>query len=270
MPEIYSHWASNIKFLRNRKDLSQEELAEKMGISRSKLNAHENGQTINPTVDDLINFSSFFKMSIDTLIKVDLNRLSELKIRDLEAGNDTFMTGSKIRVLATTVDSKNRDNIEFVPQKAKAGYLSGYSDPEFISKLPVFTMPHLPHDRKFRMFPTVGDSMYPIPENSLVIGNYLDDWSSIKEDTPCILVTKDEGIVFKLVTNQVKKNKTFLLKSLNSMYPSYEVRVENVVEIWRFVNYISDTIPQAELTLAEMSRSLNEIRMQLKGLAGKK
>ena len=43
------------------------------------------------------------------------------------------------------VDSKNRDNIELVPVKAKAGYTAGYNDPEFISSLPTFQLPFLRH-----------------------------------------------------------------------------------------------------------------------------
>lgn len=257
-------WASNIKFLRHRKRFSQDEMASSLNISRSKLNAHENGQTLNPTVEDLINFSFYFKFSIDNLLKVDLAKISALKLRELEAGNDIFISGTQIRVLATTVDPKNKEHIEFVPQKAKAGYLAGYSDPDFIGKLPVFSMPHLPSDKKFRMFPTSGDSMYPIPENCLVIGKYIEDWQSIKNETACIVLTKEEGIVFKLVTNQLKKNRTFLLQSLNNIYKPYEVAASEIIEIWQFVNYISDTIPEGELSLQELTRSVAEIRNELK------
>ncbi len=269
MPEASNHWASNIKFLRNRLGLSQDALSEQLGIKRSKLNAHENGQTVNPTAEDLIHFSSFFKLSIDTLMKVDLANLSEAKFKELEAGNDSYITGRKMRVLATAVDQENNDQIEYVPHKARAGYLLGYSDPEFISKLPSFHMPHLPRDRKFRMFQTVGDSMYPIPENCLVIGNYVEDWSSLKNDVPCIVVSKEDGIVFKLVSEQIGKNRTLLLRSLNSAYPPYEVPAADILEVWRFVNYISDSVPEPEQTLQEMSKSLHEIREELRKLREK-
>jgi len=263
-------WALNIRHLRRRKRLSQDEMAFSLGISRSKLNAHENGQTINPTIEDLLNFSGHFKLSIDNLIKTDLSKLSEIKLRELEAGNDIYTTGTQLRILATTITTENKDNIEFVSQKAKAGYLAGYSDPEYINKLPVFTMPHLPQDRKYRMFPTVGDSMYPIPENALVVGRYVDDWNSIKDETPCLVITKDEGIVFKLVTNKIKNHRTLHLASLNSLYKPYEVPVENIIEIWQFVNYITDTLPQAEVPLQELSRDVHAIKMELKKLADKK
>jgi hypothetical protein len=131
-------------------------------------------------------------------------------------------------------------------------------------------MPHLPKDRKFRMFATVGDSMYPVPEGAMVVGNFVEDWLGIKDRTACIVVTRDEGIVFKMVTSQVKKNKTLLLESLNSLYPPYEVSVGDVLEVWKFVNYISDSIPEAEVPLQEMSRSLQEIKAELRKMGAKK
>jgi transcriptional regulator with XRE-family HTH domain len=267
---IPNFWATNIRHLRRRKNLSQDEMAFSLNVSRSKLNAHENGQTINPTVDDLVSFSNYFKLSIDNLIKQDLSKMSELRLKELEAGNDTYTKGTQLRILATTVNPNNKDNIEYVSQKAKAGYLTGYSDPEFITKLPVFTMPHLPSDRKYRMFPTVGDSMYPIPEGALVVGQFIDDWNSIKAETPCLVITKEDGIVFKMVTNKIKANRSLLLASLNSIYEPYEVAVENVIEVWQFVNYITDAIPEPELSMQELSRSVQEIKAELKNLSGKK
>jgi transcriptional regulator with XRE-family HTH domain len=262
-------WATNIKHLRNRKKMSQDDLAEQLGISRSKLNAHENGQSRNPTVEDLIKFSEFFKMSIDSLIKVDLSKLSELKIRELEAGNDVYVTGSKIRILATTVDARNRENIELVPVKAKAGYLAGYSDPDFISKLPSFHLPQLPRDRKYRMFPTTGDSMYPVPENAFVIGEYVEDWTTLKDETPCIVITREEGIVFKLVSNRMAEDKTLLLASLNVDYAPYRVPVGEVLEIWLFRSYLSDAMPDEGASMQQLARTVSEIKSDLKKLMGK-
>ena len=98
---------SNIRFLRERKNLSQEELSQNLDISRNKLQALESGKTINPTAADMIKFSDYFKVSVDSLLKVDLTKLGEYKLHELLAGNDVYMTGSKIRVLAITVD-KNK------------------------------------------------------------------------------------------------------------------------------------------------------------------
>jgi len=263
-------WSSNIKFLRKRKRMTQIELAEKLDISRPKLNAHENGSVKTPAMADMVMFADFFKMSIDTLIKVDLSQLSELGIRDLEAGNDVYLRGGSIRILATTVNTDNIENVELVPIKAKAGYLAGYSDPGFISKLPVFNLPQLDPNRKYRMFPTEGDSMLPIPEGAYVIGEFVQDWSSIKEKAPCIVVTKEEGISFKLLSKRLKENRSLLLESLNTLYDPYEVAVMDVLEVWKFHSYFTENIPDPLSALDQVGRDVREIKATLNQLANDK
>ena len=149
------HFNTNIKLLRARRSRTQDIVSHELDISRSTLNSYENGSIKNPTLDALMLFSKYFKVSIDTLVKVDMSKLSQFQLAELEKGNDVYVTGSRLRVLATTVDSHNRENIEVVPLKAKAGYKNGYADPDFIAKLPVFQLPILFNDRKYRM--TTGD-----------------------------------------------------------------------------------------------------------------
>lgn len=263
--KIQPFWASNLRHLRMRARMSQDELAGKLGMTRAKLNGHENGVSRNPPVEDLIRCSEFFKMSIDSLLKVDLSKLSELKLRELEAGNDVYATGTKIRILATTVNADNKDNIELVPVKAKAGYTSGYGDPEYISQLPVFHMPHLPQDRKYRMFPITGDSMHPVPEGAFVIGEFAEDWKGLKPGTPCIVITRNEGIVFKLVYPGTKPG-LLQLHSLNTSYAPYEVPVGDVLELWRFRSLVSDTLPEPATTLEQLAHSLQELKADVRQL----
>jgi transcriptional regulator with XRE-family HTH domain len=267
-PVIY--WSTNLRFLRNRNAWSQDELAAKLGITRSKLNAHENSKTVNPTAEDLITFSGFFKLSIDTLLKVDLRKLSEASLKELENGNDVYATGTKIRVLTTTVDKDNRENIEYVPIKARAGYLAGHTDPEFIASLPKFSMPQLPHGKTYRMFPTTGRSMLPIPEGALIIAEYVQDWLSLKDDTLCILILRSAGadFVFKQVENRIKKDRSLTLKSLNyEEFDPYQVPVGDVLEIWKYVSYVSDSIPAGNITLGQIAQSLREIKVDITRMA---
>ena len=119
---------TNIKILRNRRNRTQDVVSNELDISRSTLNSYENGSIKNPTLDALMAFSKYFKVSIDTLVKVDMSKLSGFQMSELEKGNDVYVTGSRLRVLATTVDSQNRENIEMVPLKAKAGYKAGIAD----------------------------------------------------------------------------------------------------------------------------------------------
>ena len=141
---------ANIKLLRQRRKLTQDHVSGELGISRSTLNSYENGSVQNPTLEMLLAFSKYFRVSIDTLVKLDLSKLSEFQLGELERGHDVYVTGARLRVIATTVDSNNKENIEVVPIKAKAGYKNGFADPEFIQKLPTFQLPILFGDRKDR------------------------------------------------------------------------------------------------------------------------
>lgn len=253
---------SNIRFLRERKKLSQETLAEKLYLTRSKLNALENGHTKAPQPEDYLNYSEYFKISMDSLLKVDLSKLSELKLRELEAGNDVYMTGGKIRVLAITVDKDNKENIEYVPVKAKAGYRAGYSDPEYLAALPKFSFPNLPKGATYRIFPTEGDSMLPLPEGCDVVGQYVQDWKVLKAGTPCIVILKGErDFVFKQVT--VNENASLYLQSYNPVYEPYTVPADEVIEIWKFYSFNNKALPEAPTDIQSMAKAIFEIHGEI-------
>lgn len=262
------YFSSNIRLLRQRKKRTQEVVASEMGFTRSTLNSYESGITVNPTIEALITFSDYFKMSIDTLIRKDLSKLSEGKLRDLEMGHDDFIRGTKLRVLATTVNNQNIENIEVVPLRAKAGYKSGYADPDFIKKLQTFQLPILFNERKYRMFQVSGDSMFPIPDKSWVIGEFMENWYNIKDGEACILLTQDDGIVFKLAFNQIKKKKNLLLKSLNSEYEPYEININKIREIWKFCNYISSEIPEPQLAKDELFSKVMKLEKDMLKIKG--
>jgi transcriptional regulator with XRE-family HTH domain len=267
MKEQKVFFSGNIRFLRERKKQTQEHMANILGISRSKLNALESGQTKAPQPEDFLNFSEYFKISVDTLLKVDLSKMGELKLRQLEAGNDIYMTGSKLRVLAISVDKNNRENLEYVPIKAKAGYRAGFNDPEYIANLPKFFLPNLPKGATFRMFPTTGDSMLPIPEGSDIVCRYLENWANLKPRTLCIAVLKGEqDFVFKQVTLQ---EKGLLMESLNKTYKSYAVPISEVLELWEFYSYQTREIPDAQSDLQMLTKAIKEIQEDVKVIKGR-
>lgn len=255
-------FAGNIKFLRERKKMSQEVLATKLGLTRAKLAAIEAGNTKSPQPADYLNFSEFFKISIDTLLKIDLPKLGELKMRELETGNDVYIRGGNLRVLAISVDKSNNENIEYVPVKAKAGYMAGYNDPDFIASLPKYSIPNLPPQGTFRIFPSIGDSMLPVPEGSDIIAQYVADWTEIKANTPCIVIMKgQQDFVFKMVS--VNANGTLLLKSLNQEYKPYTVDVNDVMEIWRFYAYTSREFPEAQTEMATVLKAIETLEKKI-------
>lgn len=255
-------FGSNIKLLRTRRGRSQEEVALALDVKRSSYSGYENGSA-EPSFDLLVRLSEYFKISVDKLLKEDLTSLSESQLGILERGGDVDLSGRRLRVLATTVNSEDRENIELVHMQAKAGYALGYADPEYISVLPAFHMPFLARDRKYRTFPISGDSMPPVADGSWVTGEYVQNWQTLRDGQPYIVVTKDDGIVFKVVYNQIKEKGTLLLCSTNPQYAPYEVPVGNVLEIWKFVHFISSELPEPNLSRDDLARSMVDLRKEV-------
>lgn len=256
------YFGPNLKLLRKRKGRSQEEVAVALDVTRSSWSGYENGAS-EPPFDLLVRISDHFRVSVDKLLKDDLNSLSESQLGILERGGDVDLSGRRLRVLATTVDKSDRENIELVPEKAKAGYRTGFADPEYIAVLPTFQMPFLSKDRKYRSFQISGDSMPPVSEGSWVTGEYVQNWRTIKDGQPYIIVTKEEGIVFKVVYDQLKEKGSLLLCSTNPLYQPYEVPIAEVLEIWKFVHFISQELPEPNLTRDELAHSVMELQREV-------
>jgi len=255
--------SSNIKFLRKRKGLSQNDLAIILETKRSNINNYENDVAI-PTANTLIVLSDFFHISIDTLLRINLSTLRESQMYMIENGSDVFIKGNEIRVLATTVNSSNKDNIELVSIKAKAGYTNGYFDAEYISNLPVFNLPFLSTEKKYRTFQISGDSMLPVKDKSWVVGEFVQSFLDIKNDHFYIILTLNEGIVFKKVDIDIPNGRLKMI-STNPEYKPYEISMGEIREVWKFVLYMNDEFPEV-LDNAQIFNNLEQIKNELKDI----
>lgn len=260
MSNTSNFFSLNLKHLRNRDKLSQQELADILEISRGKLNSYENEIATNPPVDLLINTANHFKINIDALLRKNLAKVSETSLRFL---NQEYIEGKSLRVLATTVNSNNIENIELVPIKAKAGYANGYHDPEFISTLPAFQLPFLSQNKKYRAFQIDGDSMLPIKHGTYIIAEYVTDWLNLKSNQACIIITESEGVVFKIVHNQIKKDQTLQLQSLNPLFKTYSIPIQQVKEVWQFINYMSADMPMPQTSTDQILDRIIAIEKKL-------
>lgn len=259
------HFNTNIKHLRKRKGRTQDDVAFALNLKRSTLSGYENS-VAQPNIDALVAFSKYFNVAIDTLVRVDLRELSESQLSELERGYDVFITGSKLRVLTTTVDAENEENIELVSEKAKAGYSTGFADPEYIKVLPTFQLPFLSKQKKYRAFQVSGDSMHPIPDGSMVIGEYLQNWNLIQDKHPYIVLTTEDGVVFKIVENKIKTENKLILHSLNSFYRPFDVQVNQIREIWKFVSYFSSEMPEANMEREELVETIRILKDEVKAI----
>ena len=260
-----SYFGKNIKLLRKRRGRTQDDIAFALEMKRSTLSGYENA-VAQPGLDSLAAFSRYFNVSIDTLVKTDLNTLAESQLSQLERGYDVFLTGSNLRVLATTVDRDNEENIEMVSEKAKAGYRTGFADPEYIKVLPAFQMPFLSKQKKYRSFQVSGDSMLPIPDGAWVTCEFLQNWHLIQNRHAYVIHTLDDGVVFKVVENLIRNEGMLRLHSLNPAYEPYDVHVNSIREVWKFVHYISSEMPGEGVSNIDLARQVNRLRADVEAL----
>jgi transcriptional regulator with XRE-family HTH domain len=257
--------ASNMKFLRKLKNWTQSDLAEELDIKRSLVGAYEEGRA-RPTYETLDALSKIFKYSIDSLITKDLRRTEKVDLFNEEQMKAT-VTGKNLRVLAITVDKKDNENIEMVPVKAAAGYLSGYADPTYVKELNKFRLPFLPVGT-YRAFEIKGDSMLPVQPGSVIVGEYVDNWKNIKDGHTYIVLSKHDGIVYKRVFNQVEENGTLILRSDNVSYPAYTIKIGEVLEVWKAVLNISYLNKGSDLSFQNILHMMQELKKDVEGLKG--
>lgn len=74
--------SSNLRYLRDKNEMTQEQLAEKLGVSRQTVAKWENGESL-PDIEKCAVVATMFCVSIDSLILCNLNE--ETEICDAEA-----------------------------------------------------------------------------------------------------------------------------------------------------------------------------------------
>ena len=248
----------NIKFLRKKFGYTQETFAEVIGIKRSLVGAYEEGRA-DPRLNNLLRMSEVFNVSVDTLISKVVSELSDEELHQQEERS--------ARILAITVDKDDNENIELIPQKASAGYMNGYADPTYIENMPKFQLPMLPKNATYRAFEISGDSMLPLLPGTVIIGEYVENVAHIKNGKTYILLSREEGIVYKRVFNYVEENGKLFLVSDNKSYSPYQVDAKDIIEVWESKAFISIDFPDAngknDMSIEELSGIVKNLQNEI-------
>lgn len=159
------------------------------------------------------------------------------KQNHLEQGNATSyqVTGTKV--------------FPIIPDAAAAGALSGYGDydPD------AFQTMTLPVDRAYKgnyyIFTVRGASMDDGSVNAIVDGDrllcrevqrvYWNDGLHFRTWPYFVIVTKDEGIIVKAITDQDLVNETIRCHSLNPDFPDIIIPLKDVIGIYNVVELVS-------------------------------
>lgn len=246
-----------IKELRKLNKLTQVEFSSEIDIDNSQLSKIEQGKLM-PTLNQLLEISSKFGKSLDWLVN-NKAAISDVVEKDL---NYTFQPA------IVTVDSHNLDNIVLVPQKLKAGYLTGFNNPSFIQTLPSYRMPGL-NNGIFRMFEIEGNSMFPtLPNKSYVVGEFVDNWlTGIKDNQLYAIISNEieDGLVKRCI-NRINKYNNLICKSDNRRnYPTQNIDPSSIKEVWEIKLHLNFQLPDP----ADIFDRVNDLEAEIQQIKRK-
>ncbi|MBP9097699.1 MAG: LexA family transcriptional regulator [Ferruginibacter sp.] len=245
----------NLKYLRKLRGWTQEEFANKLSIKRSLIGAYEE-ERADPRLDVLEIVADMFKLSLDELLLQDVSNSNQ-------AGNSYLAKRRQQKMM-----SADRNLIHFVPVKAAAGYLASYADTEFIDELNTFTLPMLTGGN-YRAFEIIGDSMLPTPSGSIIVGEKVESMDEVKNNLAYIVVSRNEGIVYKrIVKSNRSKNKVSLVSD-NPSYQPYQVNTEDIVELWQAQVVIGKVAQQQRWDVNSLANLVNNLQDQVSTLKKK-
>lgn len=256
-----SYLAANLRFLRKQKNITQNDLADQLDVQRTMISAYEDGRS-EPKLSTLQKLGDILEVGVEELLEHDIEKLGRKAIQK-----------RGINILTIATDENDNENITLVGQKASAGYLNGFADPVYMETLPQFHLPNLSRQATYRAFELSGDSMLPLIPGTLVIGGFVDQLNQIKSGKTYVLVTQTEGVVYKRVFNYLEENGKLFLVSDNEHYKPYEVKGEDVLEIWEAKAFISTDFPnpgdkKKPLTLDDLGEMIRDIHADLRKIRG--
>jgi transcriptional regulator with XRE-family HTH domain len=248
-----SYAGKNLRYLRKLRGWTQEEFANKLKIKRSLIGAYEE-ERAEPRLDVMENICNIFKLSLD-----------EFLLKDITAAKNGGNYLDKRRALKMAAQSQS---IHFVPVKAAAGYLAGYADPEFLDELNTFTLPMLAPGQ-YRAFEIVGDSMFPTPSGSVIVGEKIEDFEEVKTNNTYIVISKNGGIVYKRVNRNTRVKTKLTLISDNPQYEPYQLDADDVIEVWKAQMVITKANAQQRWDVNQLAGMVNNLQEQVSSLKKK-
>ncbi len=275
------HLANNLKYLRKKSAKTQDGLSVALNIGRTTIANYEAGIS-EPNVETLLMFSKFYGVTLDELMSKNMEAAdpiisrAALKAKEKDqllkaAFSPKQDMGYSSIPKVVTVDSGGNDNIIYVPVKARAGYLLGYGDAEFIETLPTFRLPGL-NNSTFRMFEVEGPSMAPnVLNGDRIIGEWVDALDKIRDNRVYVIVHKG-GVAVKRVINRLAERGKIYLKSdtiaHRHEFPTIEIDPADINEVWYGrMKISSDFSEPAEVyhRLADLEMDVMEMKRLLKG-----
>ncbi len=251
-------WSRNLRLLRKQQGISQKELGRKLRVNASRIRDYELG-VCEPNLELLVKLAEYFHLSLDDFITRDLKVVLSPIIKT------KFQLQQSPRILIISENNNGSENIVHVPVKARAGYLNGFEDPCFVETLPTYRLPGV-RNGTYRSFEIKGDSMLPLQSGTIVVGKYVESWREIRSNYTYVLVTQQDGVVYKRVINKVKSKGQLVLLSDNPVYEPYSISIEKISEAWAYYCHLSNAGAEQKSNLEQLLQAVEDLRLEVASL----
>ena len=229
------------------------------------------------------------KPSFDVLSKI-VSAYPQLRVEWLLTGEGEMLKSSApIKTSAVHSDQNGREpnvvaiaegdntaaplyNIRTAASYLGAGQSQERPEPDGIISLPSWLLRRGDH----AVFPVVGDSMEPtFFAKDYVLCRFLlkAEWGDLREDTVAVVVSESRGLQLKRLTFRAGEEYV-RCRSDNRQHPSYNLDLDEVLEVWRFEWRITANAHNPTEGLSErvstVEDSLEDMRILLEQMLDKK
>jgi predicted alpha/beta hydrolase family esterase len=105
--------------------------------------------------------------------------------------------------------------------------------------------------------------MLPTPTGSIIVGQKVESLDDVKQDAACIVVSRNEGIVYKRLSRNPKAKSKVTLVSDNPSYQPYNVNAEDILEMWQAQMVITKVAQQQRWDVGQLANLVTNLQEQV-------
>lgn len=171
------------------------------------------------------------------------------------ASIDWLLTGKgKMFINRYTNELNSMENnlwaIPVIEQKAQAGYVAGYVDPDYIENLPKMFINAPGEKGNYAIFTIAGDSMNDGSDRAIKEGDALlcrelpnTDWKDkLQYKRNLFIIVHAEGCVCKQITAQDNKKGIITCHSFNAIYEDFTLKLNDIYQLFYVKKLVERTV----------------------------
>ena len=111
--------------------------------------------------------------------------------------------------------------------------------------------------------------MLPVPSGSVIVGEKVNNMDDVKNNSACIVISRNEGIVYKRVQKNFRSKNKVTLVSDNPVFHPYTVNAEDIIEMWQSQVVVSKVINQQKWDMNQLTNLVSDLQEQVISLKKK-